>query len=68
MNNSLKNLSANLINNKNIHRHPKCKGYQSNNYFEPDEYECGYMSKLSCDECIYNIIRGRKNPEAKCNQ
>ena len=44
-------------------RHPKCEGY-----YDPwsGDYDCGYDTKIDCDECKYGM--GRKDPEAKCNQ
>lgn len=42
-----------------------CKGYKTwtdCGY----EYDCGYSTIISCEECIY--AGGRKNPEAKINQ
>ena len=46
-------------------RHPKCKGYKVSS-MDGDEFDCEYNTTLSCDECKYG--KGRKNPEAKCNQ
>lgn len=44
-------------------KHPKCKGY----YDEWNgDYDCGYHTKLDCEDCKYGL--GRKDPEAKCNQ
>lgn len=44
-------------------KHPKCLGtYDEWN----GDYDCGYYTKLSCDQCKYGS--GRKDPEAKCNQ
>jgi len=47
-------------------RHPKCKGWSDNTPDAGIEFECGYESYLSCEECKYGL--GRKDPEAKCNQ
>jgi hypothetical protein len=47
-------------------KHPKCKSYAT---YHPEygyEFDCGYNTKLSCDECKYGA--GRKNPEAKVNK
>ena len=44
-------------------KHPKCLGWY--NEFQ-GEYDCGYYTTISCEECKYGI--GRKDPEAKCNQ
>lgn len=44
-----------------------CKGYKTwtdCGY----EYECGYNTIISCEECKYCNAGGRKDPEAKCNQ
>ncbi len=30
------------------------------------EYDCGYNTKITCDECKYG--GGRKDPAAKCNE
>jgi hypothetical protein len=44
-------------------KHPMCKGtYDEMN----GDYDCGYVTTITCDECKYCV--GRKNPEAKCNQ
>lgn len=44
-------------------KHPKCLGtYDEWN----GDYDCGYYTKLLCEECKYGL--GRKDPEAKCNQ
>lgn len=44
-------------------KHPKCLS----TYDEWDgAYDCGYNTKLDCDQCKYGL--GRKDPEAKCNQ
>jgi len=32
------------------------------------DYDCGYNTKITCDDCKYNNSPGRKDPEAKCNQ
>lgn len=47
-------------------KHPKCKGWTDNTPNAGIEFECGYESYLSCEECKYGS--GRKDPEAKCNQ
>lgn len=46
-------------------RHPKCEGQK---YWTDCgyEYDCGYNTELSCEDCKYGM--GRKDPEAKCNQ
>ena len=49
-------------------RAARCKGRVS---YGPDgeEFECGYLTSLSCEECKYCPKgSGRKDPEAKCNQ
>ena len=43
-------------------KHPKCLGYRDEWTLE---YDCEYMSNLTCDECKYGL--GKKDPEAKCN-
>lgn len=43
-------------------KHPKCLGERD--YW--GEYDCGYETDLTCDDCKYGV--GRKNPEAKCNR
>ncbi len=48
---------------KTFNKHPKCLGYFT--YYSGIEFECGYNTKISCDECKYGF--GKKNPEAKCN-
>lgn len=52
----------NLTENK---RHPKCKGIQLSDIGNGSDYNCGYNTSITCDECKY--CGGRKNPEAKCN-
>lgn len=47
-------------------RHPKCRGYRTQDIGWGSEYECGYETIIDCDECKYG--GGRKDPEAKCNQ
>lgn len=47
-------------------RHPKCKGYRTQDIGWGSEYECGYETTIDCDECKYG--GGKKDPEAKCNQ
>lgn len=46
-------------------RHPKCKGYKTEDIGWGSDYDCGYMTKIDCDECKYG--GGRKDPAAKCN-
>lgn len=46
--------------------HPKCKGYGTDSPTSGKDYDCGYVTKISCDECKYGV--GRKDPAAKCNQ
>jgi hypothetical protein len=46
-------------------RHSKCKGFEIFGLWGK-EYECGYYSKIDCDQCKYG--GGKKDPEAKCNQ
>ena len=43
-------------------KHPKCEGWYDE--FRGD-YDCGYATKLTCEECKYGV--GRNDPEAKCN-
>ena len=47
-------------------RHPKCRGYRTQDIGWGSEYECGYETTIDCDGCKYG--GGRKDPEAKCNQ
>lgn len=44
-----------------------CKGYK---YWTDCgyEYDCGYGTTITCEECKYCDAGGRKDPEAKCNQ
>ena len=42
---------------------PGCEGYYED---WSGEYDCGYGSTLTCEECKYG--GGRKDPEAKRNQ
>jgi len=47
-------------------RHPKCKGFETPDHGWGKDYDCGYQSKLDCDQCKYG--GGRKDPAAKKNQ
>lgn len=47
-------------------RHPKCRGYRTQDVGWGSEYECGYETTIDCEQCKYG--GGRKDPEAKCNQ
>lgn len=47
-------------------RHPKCKGYKTQDFGWGSEYDCEYDTKIDCDECKFG--GGRKNPKSKCNQ
>jgi len=46
----------------------KCFSIQCNHPLDPPEYECGYFTKIECEDCKYGMQGGRKDPEAKCNQ
>ncbi len=46
-------------------RHPKCLGYQTEDHGWGSDFECGYNTKIDCDECKYG--GGRKDPRAKKN-
>lgn len=46
-----------------ITKHPQCRITENTH---TGDHDCGYNTTLTCDECKYG--RGRKNPEAKCNQ
>lgn len=49
-------------------KHPKCKGFMSTDYGFGSEPDCGYLTKIGCDECRYNIYgTGKKDPNAKKN-
>ena len=46
-------------------KHPKCQGEKD--YW--GEFDCGYGTTLLCEDCRYCVgAKGRKDPEAKCNQ
>ena len=46
---------------KQVSKHPKCLGDGID--------DCGYNTKISCDECKFNNAPfGKKDPNAKCNQ
>lgn len=47
-------------------RHLKCKGFETLDTGWGSEFDCGYNTKLSCDECKYG--GGTKNPNAKSNK
>ena len=51
----------------NSYRHPKCAGIVEHT-MNGTEYSCGYETTIDCSECKYNVIAGKKDPEAKCNQ
>ena len=42
----------------------KCLGY----YDYYGEFDCGYQTSITCEDCKYGVCGGRKDPEAKCNQ
>ena len=45
-----------------------CEGYLTLTPYGYD-YDCGYDTTIECKDCIYcKDTKGRKNPEAKCNQ
>jgi len=49
-------------------RHPKCKGFMLDLCGHTSEADCGYMTKIDCDECRYNLYgTGKKDPNAKKN-
>lgn len=50
----------------NYSRHPKCKVILMPDYGWGNDIDCGYQTKLTCDECKYG--GGNKNPEAKINK
>lgn len=42
-----------------------CQGY----YDEwAGDYDCGYNTAITCEDCKYGSCGGRKDPAAKCNQ
>lgn len=48
-----------------ITKHNKCLG----RYDEwQGDWDCGYQTTISCDDCKYSNSGGRKDPEAKCNE
>lgn len=50
-------------------RHPKCKGFTIPDIGNGADYDCGYNTTITCDECKYCLGGyGRKDPEAKRNQ
>ena len=48
-------------------KQPKCAGIVEYT-MEGTEYSCGYYTTIDCGDCKYNVVAGRKDPEAKCNQ
>lgn len=32
------------------------------------DYDCGYGTTIDCEDCMYNHLPGKKNPQAKRNQ
>ena len=65
--------SAPTIGNTNVSgsqsRHPKCKGFTIPDIGNGADYDCGYNTTITCDECKYCLGGyGRKDPEAKRNQ
>lgn len=60
----LENLKVQLTN-PNSNRHPKCKGYIIPDTGWGTDFDCGYNTKIDCNECKYG--GGRKDPNAKCN-
>ncbi len=47
-------------------KHPKCKGFMTQDIGWGNEFECGYDTILTCDECKYGV--GTKDPNAKANK
>lgn len=47
-----------------VKHHPRC-GLLFDAY--NGDYDCRYRTSISCDECMYGSVGGRKDPEAKCN-
>ena len=46
-------------------RHSRCKGW-SDSY--SGEFDCEYGTLLTCEECRYSGLGGRKDPDAECNR
>lgn len=60
--NDMFTLYGDVIEYKDYTKHPKCLG----TYDEyTGDYDCGYYTTLTCEECKYGV--GRKDPAAKCN-
>jgi hypothetical protein len=56
-----RNLHTSIISSSFDYKHPKCLGDGVD--------DCGYNTKISCDECKFNSSPfGRKDPNAKRNQ
>lgn len=47
-------------------RHLKCLGFETEDIGWGVDHDCGYKTKIDCDECKYG--GGRKDPAAKVNQ
>lgn len=43
-----------------------CLGFKELDTGNGSDYDCGYDTKLDCDDCKYG--RGRKNPASKVNR
>lgn len=53
----------------NMSKHEKCKGFIIPDTGNGVDYDYGYDTKITCDECKYCLGGyGRKGPEAKRNQ
>ena len=52
-----------LLKNKKPKAFFKCLGY----YDYYGEFDCGYQTSITCEDCKYGVCGGRKDPEAKCN-
>ena len=48
-------------------RSSKCAGVRTNNA-NGEDFDCGYGTTITCDDCKYSAAGGRKDPQAKCNQ
>lgn len=57
------------INSIEENKHPKCKGLVIPDTGNGVDYDCGYNTKITCDECKYCISGyGKKDPNAKINK
>lgn len=49
-----------------VRKHPKCKGFKTEDTGWGVDYDCGYETAISCDDCKFGL--GKKDPSAKSSK